>query len=66
MKKAGSKKHALVNAVIWTLAAIFAVLAALSRDASPLQIAVVILFIINAVIWWTNYAKKRQEEQNHE
>lgn len=66
MKKYSDKTHALFMAVVWTFSAILAIALTLYRDTSPLQIAVAALFTFDAVIWWINYAKKRQEEQNHE
>ena len=66
MKKYSDKTHALFMATAWTFSAILAIALTLYRDTSQLQIAVAALFIFDAVIWWINYAKKRQEEQNHE
>lgn len=71
MKKWSDKKHAFSMAIAWTLAAIFATIATLYRDRSPLQIAVAVLFVIDAVLWWLRWYRlkgdyKKQEENNHE
>lgn len=71
MKKYSDKTHALSMAVAWTLAAVFAIVATLYRDRSPLQIAVAVLFVIDAVLWWLRWYRlkgdyKKQEENNHE
>ncbi len=59
-------KHALSMAIVWTLLAILATAVILFREAGPFQILAAIVFTFDAILWWSNYAKKRQEEQNHE
>lgn len=63
--KTQNKKTVLINAIIWTLAAAAALLNVLCRR-DGWWIIILILFAINAAIRWITYAKKRQEEKNHD
>ena len=66
MKKYSDKTHALFMAIAWTISAILAIALILQRGAGSLRIITALIFTADAVLWGMNYAKKRQEEQNHE
>ena len=66
MKNLSDKKHALFMAIANTILAVLAALVTLFRYTEPLQIVLTVLWTVIAVLWWMNYAKKQQEEQNHE
>lgn len=59
-------KHTFAMAIAWTLLAILATAIILFRDSGPFQSLAAIVFTFDAILWWIAYAKKRQEEQNHE
>ena len=59
-------RHTLLMAIAWTISAILAIALILYRGAGSLRIIAAVIFTADAVLWWMNYAKKRQEEQNHE
>lgn len=62
---AQDKKTLLINAIIWTLAAVAALLNVLHHH-DGWWVIITILFAVNAAIRWSSYAKKRQEENKHE
>ena len=64
-----TKNQALLAAVCWTIAVGCFGIALLFRDASTPGILTVVTFIlsmINMIINWIAYGKKRQEEEHHE
>lgn len=66
MKRYTDKTHALLMAIAWTISAILAIALILQRGAGSLRIIAAVIFTADAVLWWMNYAKKRQEENKHE
>lgn len=71
--KSGKKEHrlCLVTAVFWTLAAAIQLVGAIVRTPTALQMAVLILFVICAIVWWLRYDKVKKREndtggRNHE
>ena len=60
----------LFSAVAWTTSAAgFLVGTALSEPGPllfTLRVLTTVLAAVNAVIWWKNYMRSKQEEQNHE
>lgn len=59
------KKTLLINAIIWTLAAVAALLNVLNNH-DVWWVLITVLFALNAAIRWVSYAKKRQEKTNRE
>lgn len=59
-------RHTLLMAIAWTISAILAIALILHRGAGSLRIIAAVIFTADAVLWWMNYAKKRQEENKHE
>lgn len=54
-----------INAIIWTLAAVAALLNVLHHY-DGWWVIITTLFAVNAAIRWISYAKKRQEENKDE
>ena len=59
------KKTLLINAIIWTIAAVAALLNVLLRH-DGWWILITILFALNAAIRWVSYGKRRREKNDHE
>lgn len=55
------KKTLLINAIIWTLAAVAALLNVLNNH-DVWWMLITVLFTLNAAIRWVSWAKKRQEK----
>ncbi len=65
-ERKGTKRQALIAAVLWTAATVLSLAAAVGNG-SGLQALVTVLFAVNAGIWWNQYhIKKQREETNHE
>lgn len=61
----------LFTAVIWTIAAAVQLMVAIVRTLTPLQIIILILFVLCAIVWWCRYLKMKTSENdtggnNHE
>ena len=59
-------RHTLLMAIAWTISAILAIALILDRGVGALRNIVAIVFTADAVLWWMNFSKKRQEENKHE
>lgn len=61
---------ALFSAVAWTISTVgFLVTVVLSEPGTFLfflRVLTAVLTTVNAVIWWKNYIRAKQEERNHE
>ena len=53
-------------AILNTFTALVIALVTLFRYTDPFQIVLTVLWAVTAILWWLQYTKKRQEEQNHE
>ena len=66
MKNLSDKKHALFMAIANTILAVLAALVTLFRYTEPLQIVLTVLWAVIAILWWRQYTKQQQEENEHE
>ena len=66
MKKYSDQTHTLAMAILNTFTALVIALVTLFRYTEPFQIVLTVLWAVTAILWWLQYTKKRQEEQNHE
>lgn len=59
-------KHAMLMALAWTVTSVSAWIVLFTGRMGGLQIFFSILATVDAVLWWLQYTKKRQEEISHE